>query len=178
MEEVEEVSSFTPRKPVKGRLGKKPVSSLSKPKKRVQGKKRASTRKPKVTSEKKLKAQLWELCKQIIRLKYGNTCYTCGAVGLAGGNWHTAHFIARSVCGSSLRYDLRNLRPQCFRCNISLSGNGSAFYRHLVQIEGQEYVDGIFKDKDRITKTNRQWYEDKVREYQQVLAGLNSDPVG
>lgn len=121
------------------------------------------------TPEAKLKLKLWELCKRITRLTYGNTCYTCGKRDLAGSSWQTGHFIPSSICGGYLRYDLRNLRPQCYRCNISFSGNGSTFYRHMVQIEGQEYVDQLFRDKERITKINSTFLQSKIDEYAIVL---------
>ena len=95
---------------------------------------------------------LWEECKRIIRAKYGNTCYTCGKTGLVGSSWQTGHFIPNSVGGASLRYELKNLRPQCYRCNIDLSGNGAVFYRLLVEREGQKYVDDLFLQKQKMVK--------------------------
>lgn len=130
----------------------------------------------KKTPEAKLKAELWELCKQIIRTKYGNTCYTCLADKLSGGNWHTGHFIPSSICGGYLRYDLRNLRPQCYRCNISLTGNGSSFYRRMAAEEGQEYVNRLFKDKERFTKLNRTFLQEKIDEYKELLTA-NEPPT-
>lgn len=128
--------------------------------------------KKKTSSVSLLKKKLWELCKQIIRTKYGNTCYTCGVSGLAGGNWHTSHFIASSVCGANLRYDLRNLRPCCYRCNVSLAGNGAYFYKNLVIHEGQEYVDQLFKDKQITIKADELFYAQKISEYEKILAEL------
>lgn len=111
------------------------------------------------TPEKKLKKKLWELCKQIIRLKYGNTCYTCKKEGLEGSNWQTGHFIPSSTCGVLLRYDLRNLRPQCYHCNINLGGNGTAFYRNMLVECGQAYVDTLFADKQKIVKGDKAFYQ-------------------
>lgn len=160
-----ETFALPPRKPCKALKRVKLSRSTTKlKKKRTRAKK---------TPEKKLKEELWELCKQIIRKIYGNICYTCGAKDLAGGNWHTGHFIPSSICGAYLRYDLRNLRPQCYRCNISLAGNGSSFYQILVMREGQEYVDVIFSDKLRITKMNRAFLEGKIEEYRIKYASLN-----
>lgn len=124
---------------------------------------------PKHTQIKRLKAELWQLCKEITRKRYGNTCYTCDAVGLVGGNWHTAHFIASSICGLYLRYDLRNLRPGCYRCNVSLAGNGANYYRRLVEREGQAYVDAIFADKGKIVKGDLAFFAEKVAEYRTIL---------
>lgn len=116
-----------------------------------------------------IKKKLWELCKQLTRLKYGNTCYTCSKTNLEGSSWHTGHFIPSSTCGIFLRYNLRNLRPQCYFCNINLGGNGSAFYRNMVGCEGQEYVDQLFRDKQKITKGDLFFYQELVDKYQKIL---------
>lgn len=129
----------------------------------------AQRKRRKTTDLAKLKKELWELCKQIIRKRYGNTCYTCEAEGLAGANWHTGHFIPSSVCGTYLRWDLRNLRPQCFRCNISLVGNGSSFYRELLIREGVSYLDQLFADKEKLTKLTPAFLQQKIEEYKTIV---------
>ena len=148
------------------------LKASKRPKAKSLKKKRGKTKNP----LKKARKELWELCKQIIRKRYGNVCYTCGAKELSAGNWHTAHFIARSICGLYLRYDLRNLRPGCYRCNISLAGNGAAFYRNLVAREGQEYVDAIFADKERLTKLTPAFLAEKIAEYTLILGTLGDKP--
>ncbi len=119
-----------------------------------------------------LRHRLWELCKEVTRKRYGNTCYTCGKGPLSGSGWQTGHFIARSIGGLLLKYDLRNLRPQCYRCNIDLSGNGAVFYRKLVEIEGQAYVDELFALKGVLTKETKDFYYDKIAEYKSLLEVL------
>ena len=101
---------------------------------------------------KTLKNKLWRLCVEITRKKYGNECYTCGHKGLEGKNWHTGHFLPKKTCGAFLKFDIRNLRPQCYNCNINLGGNGAEFMRKMLIRESQEYVDQIFRDKQLITK--------------------------
>jgi hypothetical protein len=102
---------------------------------------------------------LWNECKRIIRAKYVSTspperweCYTCGKVITEKKDAHTAHFIPKSICGAFLKYDLRNLRVCCYRCNVWLTGNGTAYYKNMVEREGQEYVDQLFRDKQKIIK--------------------------
>lgn len=68
-----------------------------------------------------------------------------------------------------LRYDLRNLRPQCYRCNIDLSGNGAVFYRKLTMDKGQDYVDQLFRDKERITKSSVTFYQSLIDDYEKKL---------
>lgn len=119
----------------------------------------------------KAKDKLWELCKQITRSTYGNICYTCGRSGLEGSNWQTGHFITNSTCSAELRYDLKNLRPQCGSCNIWKSGNWVTFEENLIRDHGQEYVDELKRrnQKTKGLKYDLQWYEQKISEYQQLL---------
>ena len=111
-----------------------------------------------------LQKKLWEECKRLTKAKYGTDCYTCGRKTLEKQNIHTGHFIPKGACGANLKYDLRNLRPQCYNCNINLGGNGSAYYRRLVQDEGQSYVDQLFADKKKIVKAYDH-YEQLLGEY-------------
>lgn len=106
----------------------------------------------------KIQREIWEHCKRIIRAKYPPVCFTCGKP-VAGSNDHTAHFIPKSVCGAYLKYDLRNLRRCCYYCNINLGGNGSMYYKKLVEIEGQEYVDQLFNDKNITVKAYDHYLE-------------------
>lgn len=99
-----------------------------------------------------IQRKLWELCKQIIRNKYGNECYTCDQKNLEKGNWHTGHFLPKGSCGAFLKYDLRNLRPQCYNCNINLGGNGAEFMRRMLIREGEKTVQEIFEDRNKVIK--------------------------
>lgn len=116
----------------------------------------------------KIQRQLWELCKNIIRNKYGNTCYTCGKTNLEGSNWHTGHLIPKAACGATLKYDLRVLRPQCYHCNINLGGNGGEFYRRMEIREGKNYLDTIYRDKEKTVKAYDH-YVSLIIEYQKLL---------
>lgn len=111
----------------------------------------------------KIQRELWEHCKRIIRAKYPPFCFTCGKP-ISGSNDHTSHFIPKAVCGAFLKYDLRNLRRCCYFCNIHLGGNGSAYYKRLVETEGQEYIDQLFKDK-QITVKAYDHYMDLLAKY-------------
>lgn len=102
----------------------------------------------------KIQDQIWQECRRIIFAKYGNTCYTCGKQNLEGSNKQLGHFIPKASCGAYLKYDLRNLRPQCFHCNLNLGGNGAEFYRRMVAEIGQEEVDNIFKDKHNLVRAS------------------------
>ena len=116
--------------------------------------------------------KLWRLCKEIIRKRYGNTCYTCSTPGLQGRDWQTGHLFAKASLGAYLKYDLRVLRPQCTRCNIFLGGMGAEFYERMLRIEGKEYMDKLLKDK-QITVNAMDWYLKLLEEYKQINASLS-----
>lgn len=125
----------------------------------------------------KLKSKLWQLCRAIIISKYGSDCYTCPAKSLTGSNRHIGHFISSSVCSAAMRYDLGNLRPQCYACNIHRSGNWISFEAHLI-------ADGIdvaeLKQRNERTKGQKYdvlFYQDKIAEYTSLLAELQTTGV-
>lgn len=121
----------------------------------------------------KLKKQIWEECKRITRKRYQRkdgmwNCFTCGRLIDEPSKAQTGHFIPSSTCGAFLRYDLRNLRVQDYYCNINLGGNGSEFYRRLVEENGQEYVDQLFRDKQKIIKADIIWLMTLLEEYKKL----------
>lgn len=96
--------------------------------------------------------KLWQECKRIIRAKYGNTCYTCGAKDLVGSNFHTGHLWAKASLGAYLKYDLRVLRPQCYHCNINLGGRGADYYVKMLQEIGQEKMEELQRDRQKTVR--------------------------
>lgn len=129
-------------------------------------------KKPKTLS--KLKDECWELCKQITRKRYQNkdgtfTCYTCDRHIDIPAKAQTGHFIPSGSCGAFLRHDLRNLRIQDYYCNINLGGNGTEYYRRMVQEVGQEAVDQLFQDKQKIIKADIIYYTTLIENYKKLL---------
>lgn len=101
----------------------------------------------------KIQDELWENCRRISKLRYPapHKCFTCDAE-IEKSNCQLGHFIPNSVGGALLRYNLDNLRLQCYRCNINLGGNGSEFYRRLLHEKGQKHIDDLFILKNQTTK--------------------------
>lgn len=132
------------------------------------------SKKGKKDPRKAQKKKLWELCKQITRKRYQNkdgtwNCYTCGRLIDEPFKAQTGHFIASSICGFGLRYDLRNLRIQDYFCNINLGGNGATYYKKMVEEVGQKAVDTLFKEKNEIQKLD---LEVRIAEYEVILEKL------
>lgn len=134
-----------PRTPPKERRRIARTTTSSTPIKRKQ-----APRRVRKTPMAKLRRQLWEKVKQYIRAMHGNTCYTCGAGDLAGSNWQTSHFVNAGE-SSNVRYDPDNLRPCCYRCNMSLRGNIARYAIHLLDEIGEVKVRAL-NARSKITK--------------------------
>jgi len=100
----------------------------------------------------KLQRKLWLVVRELAEKTYPKDCYTCGAKSLKGRNCQLGHMIPKSVCGVLLKYDIRQLRWQCSRCNIWGGGMGATFVKNMIIREGQEYVDKIFRDRNFYVK--------------------------
>lgn len=116
-----------------------------------------------------IQKKLWKEVRRVIldiyKKKDGTwECYTCDAKNLVGANCQCGHLIPRSICGAYLRFDLRNIRIQCWRCNINAGGNGAIFLKRLIEREGQEYADQLFRDK-QITCNAHDRYLEQLEEY-------------
>ncbi len=125
---------------------------------------RTRLRKKSKQSISKVQRDIWQECRRIIKEKYGNVCYTCGAKGLTSSNWQTGHLFPKASLGAYLKYDLRVLRPQCFRCNINLGGNGAMFLANMRILEGDEYIQTIINDRRRSVKAY-DWYVQLLDQY-------------
>ena len=120
-----------------------------------------------------IQRKLWQLCKEIIRKRYGNICYTCGRAGLEGSNWHTGHMWPKAALGAYLKYDLRVLRPQDYHCNINLGGNGAVFYVKMLAEIGPEKMAQLEKDR-QVTVRAYDHYSQLLIEYTKLNEELNS----
>jgi len=90
----------------------------------------------------KLKARLWDMLSPAVKARYGSTCYSCGAPGLSGCNLHGGHMFSAGL-HSLTRFDVRNLRPQCLRCNVALRSNAAMFAARYIEREGKAAFDAM-----------------------------------
>jgi len=124
--------------------------------------------KKKVLTITKLKKDLWQECRRITLLRYPDPkCFTCERAGIEGGNRQLGHYIPSSICSAELRYDLDNLRWQCYHCNINLSGNWIAYEKNLQREKGKNFPTQL-KKRNEQTKGRQYdslWYINKLAEY-------------
>lgn len=96
-------------------------------------------------------SKAWKLTSEYVRRKANGRCYTCERVfefsELNGG-----HF--REKIGNAGGYfDLRNIKPQCYRCNRVRHGEKEIYATKLVK----EYGATVLEDLRRICLFPKQW---------------------
>lgn len=112
---------------------------------------------------------LWVLFSRYVKERDGNVCFTCGASGLEGSNWHAGHLI--SGAKASTRYHPANVHSQCGKCNVWLRGNIAEYtFRHI-----DKYGEAVFRDlvwKSRGLKT---WKRYELEELIESLRKSGAD---
>lgn len=99
-----------------------------------------------------LKRELWDLLSAYVKERDGNVCFSCGAAGLEGKNWHAGHLF-NAGSASRIRYDPLNVHSQCFRCNISLRSNAAPFAARFLKVYGLAQ----FERLDQRSRIIHQW---------------------
>ena len=139
------------------------LANRAKKAKRKAKAKRLKIRKPSLA---KLKTRLWALLSPAIKDRYGSTCYSCHAQGLSGSNLHGGHMFSAGL-HSLTRFDARNIRPQCLRCNVALRSNAAMFAARYIDREGKDAFDAMAAASRVSKKWTRPEIEvliDKIRE--------------
>lgn len=126
--------------------------------------------KNKKPTNKQLQDKIWIEVRRIIKNRYPDVCYTCGAKPLIGANRHTGHLISKKYLNAFLKYDLRVCRPQCYFCNIHAGGMGALFIENMREIEGDQYVENILFSLDVKVKPKEMWnfYNNLLEEYKLI----------
>lgn len=115
----------------------------------------------------KIQRELWDECRRIQGIRLANKdssvdCYTCGAKNLQGSNRQLGHVPwPKATLGANLKYDLRVLKWQCFRCNINFSGLGGVAYPKMEREYGKEFMEQLERDRNVSVKA--------IDFYQQLL---------
>ena len=116
-----------------------------------------------------LKKKLWKLTSEYVRKKASNSqdgtakCVTCGAVR-PYKELQAGHFIPKAL-GTAIYFDLRNIHPQCYRCNINLGSNGPEYFRYMQDT----YGDGVIDDLRRLSRTTLKLY---ASDYEEMIEDM------
>jgi hypothetical protein len=131
--------------------------------------------KTKLPTIKSLESKVWELCKQITRLRYEHRCVSCGEY-IEGKYLHTGHYFRKKYIPLRFKYDLRILRPQCPYCNTKNHGTLEWYTWYLLK-EGVDIVqigNEILMEKQttRSTPEERDFLLELIQKYQIILDKL------
>jgi hypothetical protein len=134
-----------------------------------------SIKKKKPVTLSSLKHKLDAVFSKYIRNKYAINgmvaCFTCGKVDKVE-KMQNGHFISRGYLAT--RFDENNCRVQCVGCNIFGNGKLFDFEERLKEELGEEFVEEMKKRRHEIVKYDRQWYIEKIKYYQELLASLQN----
>lgn len=115
---------------------------------RIKAKSKKPTKKKTEKERKTLHKKCWKLMSELVRRKdsdsWGNVrCFTCPAI------LHWKEMNAGHWKHGSLDFDERNIRLQCPRCNLYLSGRLEEYTMRLVKENGIEWVERLANDASR-----------------------------
>lgn len=121
------------------------------------------------------KKKLWKLTSEYVRRKNADSngyvsCVTCGLTKHYK-EIQAGHFIPKAQ-GLSIYFDLRNIHPQCYRCNINLGGNGPEYYTFMLREYGTEVIDELRKLSKTTIKISKGEYEERIEAMENMLSSL------
>lgn len=123
--------------------------------------------------KKSLRQKTWDDFSKMRRLEEsdwrGNCiCVTCGEV-MPWKQIQLGHFIAGRR--SNLLFNRLNSNPQCYRCNVLLSGNMVEYYEFMLRKHGKEVIDHLKRENKVVKKFKpkeleemRKIYKAKIKE--------------
>jgi hypothetical protein len=123
------------------------------------------------------KHRAWEVFSKYIRQRNADesgmvSCISCGTVK----HWKeidAGHYIAKSL-SLALRFDERNVHPQCVACNKWRHGNPSQYALALIRRYGENILEEL--DRDRRSGEGFKIYESGYRElFEKYKAKINED---
>lgn len=100
---------------------------------------------------------------------YKKDCYTCPQKNLEGANCQLGHMWAKGSLHAHLKYDMRVLRWQCYRCNIHLGGMGADFYKRMVSEIGYSEMQKLEKERQILGKAY-DVYTSLIARYEHALS--------
>jgi hypothetical protein len=136
-------------------------------------KKKTMPKTSKKPTRSKLVKKLDVVFSQYIRLSNADnrgmcTCVTCGKQGhWKTGGIQAGHFISRKHF--SVRYDERNVKPQCVACNVYRAGEQYKYSLYL----GNNLSDELYQKSKKITKFTNVELQEMIETYSSLLKKLS-----
>lgn len=93
-------------------------------------------------------------------------CVTCPKI-LHWKESQCGHWVKRQH--RAVRWDRRNVAPQCRRCNHFLDGAQDEFAQHIVAEHGVNVLDELLRLKHTVFKVTRPFLEEQIQAYKEKL---------
>jgi len=125
----------------------------------------------------KLKKDLWKVFALYIKLKYSidneyTKCFTCDApLKIGTSNCQAGHYYTKKGY-PALYFNENNVRPQCYHCNINLSGNTVIFGERLENEIGTDQMEHLKILRHNQVKLMRSDYIDLIDQYNDKIINL------
>lgn len=101
------------------------------------------------------------------------TCITCGKVAHYK-TLQAGHYVSRS--NYSVRYDLRNIHVQCFKCNMKFGGckggNLVQYTKYLLNTYGEKWLKELIADGEKIKQWTPEELKTLIVDFKNKLASL------
>lgn len=117
----------------------------------------------------KIKQKYWEKISLKVKQSYadenGNCkCFTCGSdLKIGTSNCQAGHCYPQGAY-PSLRWNLDNIRPQCYNCNVIHHGRIHEFKEKLIEEIGVERVNELHNNRHNQLKLSVKDYERMINE--------------
>ena len=119
----------------------------------------------------KLQAKCDKLLTPIVKAE-NPVCLLNGAKENDNCTYYTqvAHHHVHKSKASALRYNFDNLIPLCNHCHLMLHHNESFWASKIVEIKGIKWFQKLEKEKFKLIKTDKQYYENILKELEHKKA--------
>ena len=97
------------------------------------------------------------------------TCFTCSKV-LHWREIQCGHFQSRRFY--STRFHVLNCKPQCYGCNIGLSGNQYIFGVNLDKLHGEGTAESMVRTSREVKKFTSEEMMDLIAQYENLVSEL------
>ena len=116
-----------------------------------------------------LKKEAWDSVSRVVRYAFAEdgiycSCVTCGNPLKWDGGAQCGHWIPRAQ-GLGIYFELDNLAPQCYRCNINLGSNGPEYARWMEENRGRGVMELLREKQQKGNKFTKQDYIDMKKHY-------------
>lgn len=137
---------------------------------------KAKSRERKANSFKTLKKTLDKVFSEYVRRRavvkgsYGKIRCVCCGVLIEWKKAQNMHYVGRA--NMNTRWDLRNCKAGCMKCNVMLNGNYPAYTKYLLDTYGVDWLNQLILDGRKIKQWTVFELKSEIEKYQELLKTL------